>query len=228
LNELILDQDVTVFIGENGSGKTTLLESIASLARVPNILPESDNKTQLSGQFKLIWTYKALRGYYLKSQSFITYINNLSKIKRETELEFEEVKKRFSGKALSMASQPYARTLSEMNDKYGKGLDKMSHGESYLELFKSRLVPDGLYLLDEPELSLSPTRQLGLIALIKEMIDKNCQFIIITHSPILMAIEGAVIYNFEEDIFSIDYEDIEHVKITRDFLNNPELFLRHL
>ena len=236
LNQLNFNSPVTFLIGDNGCGKTTLLESMVELTRSINLVPEEfksmTGTKMLSKSFELEWHKKTSRGFYLKSQSFITYIQYLDKMKPETKHELEHLKEAFkerSDYAYELAAGPYQKTLGALTKRYGEGLDKMSHGEGYLELFKSRLVPDGLYILDEPELSLSPMRQLSLIALIKEMVTKNCQFIIITHSPILMAFEDSVIFEFSHDgIKEVVYDDIEHVNLTRDFLNNQKRYLRYL
>lgn len=114
--------------------------------------------------------------------------------------------------------------------RYGENLDAKSHGEGFLQLFQARFVPDGLYLLDEPEAPLSPQRQLALIAMMKDMIEqRSAQFVMATHSPILMGFPGAQIVTF--DVVPpcvVKYEDTEHVRLTRDFLSNRESFLRHL
>jgi predicted ATPase len=106
----------------------------------------------------------------------------------------------------------------------------MSHGESFVRLFQQRFVPDGLYLLDEPEAPLSPMRQLALLGLLKHAVEEQgAQCLIATHSPILMALPQATIYSFDEGtVQPIAYEDTEHVRLTRDFLTHPEQFLRHL
>lgn len=235
LDELSFDQPVTFFIGENGSGKTTLLEALMILSRTVDLIPESHRRLlgakKLSRSFQTIWNKKTDRGFYLKSQSFITFVESIERMKSETRNELQDLKEAFSDRsdyAFELASGPYTKTLAALTGRYGKGLDQMSHGEGYLELFKSRLVPGGLYILDEPELSLSPTRQLGLLSLMKSMIKQSCQFIIITHSPILMAFEDAVIYEFDENVREVAYEDIEHVRLTRDFLMNPKSYLKHL
>jgi predicted ATPase len=108
-------------------------------------------------------------------------------------------------------------------------LDANSHGQSFLKLFASRFVPGGLYLLDEPEAPLSPQSQLALIAMIGDMIARDAQFIIATHSPILLAFPNALIYSCDRvPIERVRFDDLEHVVLTRDFLNDPEKFLRHL
>ena len=98
-----------------------------------------------------------------------------------------------------------------------------------MKLFQSRFVPGGLYLMDEPEAPLSPQRQLALLSMLKEMVGENAQFIIATHSPILMAYPDAAIFSFDSHpVREVSYEDVEHVSLTRAFLNNPGSFLRHL
>jgi predicted ATPase len=124
---------------------------------------------------------------------------------------------------------PYAREVHELRKSYGDGLDANSHGEGFFKLFRSRFVGEGLYLLDEPEAPLSPSRQLSLIAMIHQMIAQGGQFIIATHSPILMAYPGATLLSFDDGrIQSVAYDTLEHVTVTRNFLNNPDAYLRHL
>ena len=109
-------------------------------------------------------------------------------------------------------------------------VNESSHGESFLELFQRRFAPRGLYLLDEPEAPLSPVRQLALLALLREMTGAGeSQFIIATHSPILMAFPGATIYSLDGGTpRRVAWDDLEHVALTRDFLNDPDTFLRRL
>jgi predicted ATPase len=134
-----------------------------------------------------------------------------------------------SAYARGLAAGPAAGSLAELTRRYGVDLDARSHGEGFLKLFEARLVPGGLYLLDEPEAALSPQNQLVLLALLFQMIEQNCQFIIATHSPMLLAFPGARIYNFDvEPIAEAKWEELEHVSLTRAFLDNPERFLRHL
>jgi predicted ATPase len=124
---------------------------------------------------------------------------------------------------------PLQRELHALRGQYGRDLNDFSHGESFLEFFQARIVPGGLYILDEPEVPLSPVRQLGLLSLMKQMVEQDAQFIVATHSPILMAFPGATILSFDESPpRPVAYEELEHVTLTRDFLNNPEQFLRHL
>src|SRR6185369_16911847 len=116
---------------------------------------------------------------------------------------------------------PLAASLADMEKRYGTDPDASSHGESFLKLFRNRFVPGGLYLLDEPEAPLSPQSQLALMAMLMEMIEQEAQFIIATHSPILLAFPEALIYSFDAlPIAEVVYDDLDHVNLTRDFLNN--------
>jgi predicted ATPase len=111
----------------------------------------------------------------------------------------------------------------------GKSLHEQSHGESFLALATNRFGDHGLYILDEPEAALSPQRQLSLLAIIHRLAAQGTQFIIATHSPILMAYPDALIYELgPAGISPVAYEDTEHFQITRDFLNGRERYFRHL
>lgn len=117
-----------------------------------------------------------------------------------------------------------------VEDSYGgQSLHRRSHGESFISLALDRFYGNGLYLLDEPEASLSPSRQLSLLARIHDLTKQNSQFIIATHSPILMAFPGARIYQFGDDgIAPIAYKETEHYQVSKYFLNNPEGMLEKL
>ncbi len=131
--------------------------------------------------------------------------------------------------ARTLAQGPARRSLAEMEARYGTDLNAQSHGESFLALFQSRLVPGGLYLLDEPEAALSPQSQLAFVSMLKASIDEGSQFLIATHSPILMAIPDAGILSFDRNpVAPVSFEELEHVSLLRDFLAEPERFLRHL
>ncbi|WP_309545893.1 AAA family ATPase [Pectobacterium aroidearum] len=111
----------------------------------------------------------------------------------------------------------------------GHSLHEQSHGESFMALLLNRFGKEGIYLLDEPEASLSPGRQLAAIARMHDLIREGSQFVIATHFPILMAYPDATIFQFGEDgIQQVAYEDTEHYQVTRAFLNHPERMLREL
>ena len=111
----------------------------------------------------------------------------------------------------------------------GRSLHAQSHGESFMALVLERLRGHGLYLFDEPEAALSPTRQMSLLAAMYDLVSRGSQFIVSTHSPILLGYPGATIYMFTEDkVARVPYTETEHYVVTRSFLNNPEGMLREL
>ena len=237
--KISFDAPVTILVGENGSGKSTLIEAlaIAVQARAIGSAPvEEDpslaNLRQLARSLKLIWSMRVKEGFFLRAEDFFGFVKRMDQLKVELKAEEKAISAEFADRsafAQSQALMPFRNELANLKRIYGEGLDTMSHGESFLKLFQSRLAPNGLYLLDEPETPLSPLRQLSLIAQIKEMVTLNCQFIIATHSPILMAIPNAQIYEISSGNINVtQYDDLEHVRMTRDFLNNPQQFLRHL
>jgi len=120
-------------------------------------------------------------------------------------------------------------SLGELERRYGVDLDANSHGQGFLRLFRERFVPGGLYLLDEPESPLSPQSQLALMAMMHDMIAEDAQFIVATHSPILLAYPRARIYSFDTaPVSQVEYGELDHVRLTRDFLNEPGRYLREL
>jgi predicted ATPase len=239
LRRLTFDAPVSFFVGENGSGKSTLLEALATAIGLPTIgsvaarddLSLRDQQA-LGRALRLTWNVRVRRGFFLRAEDFFGFAKAIEQLKAELEQRSREIDVEYAGRsdlAKGLALGPLYASLAELQRTYGEGLDVQSHGESFLKLFRSRFVPGGIYLLDEPEAPLSPQSQLGLIALLKEMIQQESQFIIATHSPILLAFPGAVIYSFDESpIAAVPFESLDHVTLTRDFLNNPESFLRRL
>ncbi len=230
---------VTFFVGENGSGKSTLLEALACAIGSITVGSESVKTDpslaavrRLANQIRLVWQKRTHKGFFLRAEDFFGYARKMAQTRQELEEDLRSVDQDYrdrSATAATFARMPYANELLEIQHRYGDGLETRSHGESFLALFQSRFVPGGLYLLDEPEAPLSPIRQLALMAVLKQMVDQEAQFIIATHSPILMAFPGAQIYNFDvTPPRPIAYAELEHVKLTRDFLDNPDLFLKYL
>lgn len=239
LDQLEFTNPVTIFVGENGSGKSSFLEGIATAAGSitvgsdATVLEEKDSAIhEFARTLKLSWRAKTRKGFFLRADDFLNYVKKLHQIKKDMRQELQKVEAEYRGRsklAQNLAKMPYARSLAELEDLYGAGLEERSHGESFLDLFKARFVRGGLYLLDEPETPLSPMKQLAFIALLKEMVRQDAQFIIVTHSPILMAFPGAGIYSFDgPSLERVEYEDLEHVQLTRNFLNHPDQYLRHL
>ncbi|MFL5620196.1 MAG: AAA family ATPase, partial [Gemmatimonadaceae bacterium] len=129
--------------------------------------------------------------------------------------------------AKGLAAGPARASLGALESKYGVDLDANSHGQSFLHLFQSRFVPGGLYLLDEPEAPLSPQSQLGLMAMIADMVAEDAQFVIATHSPLLLAYPGAGIVSFDEvPVRFVEYAELDSVRLVREFLADPERYLR--
>ena len=155
---------------------------------------------QLSRGYK-----KPRNGYFLRAESFYNVATEIEELDKE----------------------PGGRRII---DSYGGvSLHAQSHGESFLALLLHRFSGSGFYILDEPEAALSPTRQMSALARLHQLVQAGAQFVISTHSPILMAYPGAWIYSLDDDgIRRISYEDTEHFQVTRDFLNNHEMMLSHL
>jgi predicted ATPase len=239
LTELDLSAPVTFFVGENGSGKSTVLEGIAAAASLPTVGASeiADDETlaaqrALGASFKLTWEARTHRGFFLRAEDFFGFSKRIAQLRRELNDRLKQVDEDFRNSstwARGLAAGPAAGSLAELTRRYGVDLDARSHGEGFLKLFEARLVPNGLYLLDEPEAALSPQNQLVLLALFKEMVAQDCQFIVATHSPMLLACTNARIYNFDADpIAEVKWEDLEHVSLTRAFLENPRRFLDRL
>lgn len=217
LKEIQFPTQVTFFIGENGTGKSTILEALAAHAGFgaeggsKNITfttssSEVHSGTQrLADNLTLSWRQKPQDGYFFKAESFYNVANYIDYLQKEC-----------GGTAYNAYG--------------GKSLHAQSHGESFLSFFKNRVGKNGFYILDEPEAALSPQRQLSLLVIINELAkNSNTQFIIATHSPILLAYPNATIYTCDDtELQTIAYTDTPHYQITKDFLNNPERYLHNL
>ena len=239
MDEILFTTPVTFLVGENGSGKSTILEAIAHAAGSITVGTVDANRDEtlapiraLSETFHLVWRARTRKGFFLRAEDFFGYVKRVTQMRSELEQDLRRVDEAYKGRsaqAKGLARMPYSRELHALNEQYGRSIETYSHGESFLELFQSRMKPNGLYLLDEPEAPLSPLRQLTFISLLKQMVAEQCQFIIATHSPIIMAFPGATILSFDETpIQAVAYDELEHVTIMRSFLNNPEQYLRHL
>jgi predicted ATPase len=235
LSSLDVDVPVTLFVGENGSGKSTLLEGIAGAADLPT-LGASDlhvditlaHQRRLAAALRLAWRPRLRQGFFMRAEDFFGHLRQQAR----TEARIAREKGETLGLALRDvdADGPGGLHVDERAAAaFIEQFDGRSHGESFLDLFEQRVRPRGLYLLDEPEAPLSPIRQLALLKLILRAADAGAQFVIATHSPILLACPGARIFAFDSaPIREVTYDDLEHVHVMRDFLNNPEVYLRHL
>lgn len=239
LKEIRFTSPVTFLVGENGSGKSTVLEAIACAVESITVGAESvkTDRTlapirKLAGYFRLTWTKRTRKGFFLRAEDFFGYAKSMRQTREELEQDLKDVDRDYQGRskyAADLARSAYRGQLAAMENRYGRDLDNYSHGESFLTLLQARFVPGGLYLLDEPEAALSPMRQLTFLAAVKQMVEEEAQFIIATHSPIILAFPDAQILHFHEGRLSeVKYSDLEHVQLTKDFLTNPESFLRYL
>lgn len=239
LNRLEFTRPVTFIVGENGTGKTTLLEIMAALMKSVRIDQNSPSRSgklalfdHMEKAFRIEMARKPLKNFFFKAEDFIKYIDALHQMRQEAREGLDEVKISYQNKssyARGLASMPYASALYEMDRLYQNDITQRSHGESFIDFFGSRIVENGLYLIDEPEAALSFFNQLVLMNLIADAEKKNCQIIISTHSPILTAHPGACIYEIGEDhqLRETQYQDIENIKFLKSFLDNREAFLRH-
>lgn len=202
LEHLTLDPRVTFLVGENGCGKSTLLEAIAIAA---GFNPEGgsrnfnfvtrDSHSPLDGYLRLIRNPGRWRdGYFLRAESYF-----------------------------NVATQVDELGASILEAYGGVSLHEQSHGESFMALMLERMRGNGLYLLDEPEAALSPTRQLAALARIHQLVGLNSQFVIATHSPMLLAYPGATIYQLNSaGIRAVEYEDTDNFQVTRSFLDTEQ------
>jgi predicted ATPase len=200
LETLSFHAKVTFFIGENGSGKSTLLEALSVGS---GLNPEGGSRNfdfaTRASHSRLHEAMRLSRAPRLAADSYFlraeTFYNVASEIER----------------------------LGVIGAYGGQSLHDQTHGESFFALFKYRFKDNGLYLMDEPEAALSPSRQLQFLALLHNYCQRGCQFVIATHSPIIMAYPDAVIYVFDEKgIREVPYTETEHYRVTRGFLNNPQ------
>ena len=239
LSEIDFGRPVTILVGDNGTGKSTLIECLAASIgsiRIAGLPMEDDEEfytlREASKYIKLGWSCKTKKGFFLRAEDFITYTQSLSRTRKEITEDIKRIDQEYRGRsdyARSLAKMPFKRSMCEIDAMYEGNLNEKSHGESFLDFFRSRIIPGGLYLLDEPETPLSPLSQIALIMLIKEMVEQDCQFVIATHSPIIMAFPGADIYEVKAGAVSrSSYEELESVRLLKEFLNNPDRYLRYL
>ncbi|WP_312111776.1 AAA family ATPase [Brevibacillus reuszeri] len=207
MEEIELEAPVTFFVGENGSGKSTLLEAIAYQCGFHtaggsrnNVYDVDKSEASLGDYVRLSWMPKLTNGFFLRAESFYQFASHIDETERINPTRYKN----------------YG----------GRSLHEQSHGESFLALFANRFSGKGIYLLDEPEAALSPMRQLAFLYVLQDLVAEGAQFLIATHSPILMGFPGATILNFDASpLVQVRYEETEHYQITRRFLENPAKFL---
>lgn len=213
LKTLKLHPAVTFIVGENATGKSTLLEAIAVALRLN---PEGGSKnfnfstrsshSDLHEHLQVTRSLRKVRdAYFLRAESFYNVASSI-----------EEMDKGPGGPPI-IASYG------------GTSLHEQSHGESFFALFNNRLRGDGIYILDEPEAALSPLRQMSLLVIMKRLVDEGSQFIVATHSPIILGYPDCLMYELDEDgLRKTTYKQTDHYLLTKDFLDDPDHMLRML
>ena len=209
-----LSSPVTFFVGENGIGKSTLIEALAVAV---GFNPEGgtinfnfstqDSHSELYRYMKVIRGGKRPRtGFFLRAESFYNVATEVDRLDQ------------------------IACALPSLLDSYGgRSLHHQSHGESFMALVENRFGGQGLYILDEPEAALSPMKQMELICHIDRLVKDGCQFIISTHSPVLMAFPDADVYQLsKQKIERVNYRDTEHFQLIKAFVNAPEKMVGYL
>ncbi|MBH0164929.1 AAA family ATPase [Fictibacillus sp. 7GRE50] len=208
MDEIHLEKNVTFFVGENGTGKSTLLEAIADKCDFHtagggrnNMYDVYASESDLGDYIRLSWLPKVSNGFFLRAESFYSFATHLEEVDN-----------------------------TGFRDYGGRSLHEQSHGESFLSLFLNRFKGKAIYLLDEPEAALSPSRQLTFLKIIHDLTTQgDTQFIIATHSPILLGYPNADILSFDDGkISTIDYESTDHFQVTKYFLNNREKMMKEL
>ncbi len=240
MTELELPAAVTLLVGENGSGKSTFLEALAIAARLPAVGstrltddPTLEPQRRLAARLKLTWRGpRSHRGFFLRAEDFFGFQKEVGRMMAGHRAELARVDREMAAHSelgRSKARSTHLASIEGLARRYGENPDAGSHGESFLRLFGQRLVPRGLFLMDEPEAALSPQSQLAFLAMMKDAVDAGSQFVIATHAPILMAIPGATILGFDEPpVRAVAFGELASVQLVRDFLLAPERYLRRI
>lgn len=225
---------ITFLVGENGTGKSTLLETIACRLQLPHMDGSGYRKNSFDAAKTLLpyleleWNMERSIGFFFRAEDFGDYLNsvNRSGIAIEHQMGVSgEVPQHIIDQMRDSANQQ----LHHVRKDFGQDLNAFSHGEAYLHIMEQKIRSRGIYLLDEPEAALSPAKQLSFIYFLNNHLQHyNSQFIIATHSPMLMAYPDAKIYEItSESMKPTALESTDHYSITKSFLNNPDAFLRH-
>ncbi|MBT2292026.1 AAA family ATPase [Paenibacillus albidus] len=218
LERLVFTKPVTFLVGENGTGKSTLLEGIAAAW---GFNPEGgtlnfsfNTRPSHSSLYEFLRIARGVKrpkdGFFLRAESYYNVASYIDELDNDED--------------------PGECVQPPIKDSYGgKSLHEQSHGESFFAAFVHRFGGRGLYILDEPEAALSPVRQMSLLVRMHELVLQHSQFIIATHSPILMSYPGAEIFLLEgEAMRSVDLEETEHFSVTKAFMNDRKGMLHEL
>jgi len=202
--ELKFKSPVTFFVGENGIGKSTFIEAIAVSLGLPaeggteNFRYNTNNTTSNLSDYLRVGTFnKPKTKFFLRAESFYNFSTEVQRLVEED-------------------------GFGSLYNSYGGNLHECSHGESFLKLVQNRFSDHGLYILDEPEAALSPQRQLSLLCLIDQLAKEGSQFIIATHSPILISYRDGVILDLNNNFEEINYKDTEIYSLYKMYLDDSE------
>ena len=205
--DLTFTHPVTIFVGNNGSGKSTLLEAIAALCGfgryggTRNYHGVREGEERLSGALRAAWLPKVTSGFYIRAETLMGFIAQIDEIAAED------------------ATHYFGYG--------GRSLTTRSHGEGYLELFRNKVSGRGIFVLDEPEAALSPAHQIALLQIVRAAERSGeAQFVIATHSPLLMAYPGATLLHLtERGIIERPFTATDHFRVLREFYLNPHAFM---
>lgn len=202
--ELNFDSPVTFFVGENGVGKSTFIEALAVSLGMPaeggteNFRYETKNTTSELSEYLRVGTFnKPKMKFFLRAESFYNFSSEVQRLVEEDE-------------------------FNSLYASYGGNLHECSHGESFIKLVQNRFSDHGLYILDEPEAALSPQRQLSLLCLIDQLVKEGSQFIIATHSPILISYRDGKILDLNNDFKEVKYKDTDIYSLYKMYLDDTE------
>jgi predicted ATPase len=211
--ELNFERPITIIVGENGTGKSTLLEGIAgqcgfnlSGGSRNHVFNRDQEQPTIARALRAAWLPKVSRGFFLRAESFFNFGHYIDQVHKD---------------------HPGHGTLEPYG---GKSLHEQSHGESFLALFTNKFRGQAIYILDEPEAALSPRRQLQFLKVIRQLeLEGESQFIIATHSPILMAYPRAQLLMFDgRAIRDVALSETPHYQLTREFVMNPRAMMDEL
>ena len=211
---LVLDPRATILVGENGSGKSTLIEGIAVAAgfnaeggTVNFNFATQRHRPELAKYLRLVrGTLRPRTGFFLRAESFFNVATEIERLDEEPS------------------------TAPKIRNSYGpRPLHEVSHGESFLSLALHRFGPRGLYVLDEPEAAMSPYGCLALVRRFHDLVAEGSQFVIATHSPIIMAFPGALIYVLSDGgPRHTHWDELDHVKVMKEFMNHKDTVVNEL
>ena len=208
--KLEFNKNVTFLIGENGIGKSTFIEAIAIALDLPSeggtqnfMFSTKNTSSDLYKYLKIRMENKPKAKFFLRAESFYNFSTEVQRLVEED-------------------------GFLSLYDSYGGNLHNVSHGESFIQLVQNRFSPNGLYLLDEPEAALSPTRQMSLLYLINDLAKNGSQFIISTHSPILISYRDGEILDLNDNFKKVKYEETDIYRTYKNYLDNPDQMQKRL